>query len=90
MANSDDSARTSAKVAQLATQTNAVNRGNLSLLGLFGPEDRMTALVRLPSGRTRQVQRGSRLSAGRVVAVDAKGLVLSARGGTQLLEMPGG
>lgn len=90
MANSDDSARTSAKVAQLATQTNAVNRSNLSLLGLFGPEDSMTALVRLPSGRTRQVQRGSRLSAGLVVAIDAKGVVLSARGGTQLLEMPGG
>lgn len=89
MANSDSTARTSAKVAGLATQSNAVNRNNLSLLGLYGPEDSMTALVRLPSGRTRTVQRGSRLSAGQVVAIDARGLVLSSRGGTKLLEMPG-
>lgn len=89
MASSDTSAGTSAKVAGLATQSNAVNRRNLSLLGLYGPEDNLTALLRLPSGRTRKVQRGSRLPEGRVVAIDAKGLVLSSRGGTQLLEMPG-
>lgn len=89
MANSKDSGRTPAKVAGLATQDNAVNRHNLSLLGLYGPEDNLTALVRLPSGRLRKVERGTRLSDGLVVAIDAKGLVLSSRGGTQLLEMPG-
>ncbi|WP_264213123.1 hypothetical protein [Leisingera thetidis] len=80
---------TSAKVAGLATQNNAVNRSNLSLLGLFGPEDSMTALIRLPSGRTRAVTRGTRLSQGQVVAIDAQGLVLNQRGETKRLLMPG-
>lgn len=81
--------QTSAKVAGLATQTNAVNRSNLSLLGLYGPENSMTALVRLPSGRTRAVTRGTRLTQGQVVAIDAQGLVLNHRGETKRLVMPG-
>ncbi|KIC10148.1 hypothetical protein RA19_12955 [Leisingera sp. ANG-M1] len=89
MANAKAADGTSAKVAGLATQDNAVNRSNLSLLGLFGPEDSLTALVRLPSGRTRKVTRGSRLSSGRVVAIDAQGLVLNSNGETRRLAIPG-
>ncbi|OED48693.1 hypothetical protein AB838_09215 [Rhodobacteraceae bacterium (ex Bugula neritina AB1)] len=82
--------QTSARVAGLATQANAVRRSNLSLLGVFGPEDSMRALIRLPSGRTRTVKRGSRLSQGQIIAIDAHGLVLNQRGETRRLEMPGG
>jgi len=89
MANANTADRTSAKVAGLATQDNAVNRSNLSLLGVYGPEESLTALVRLPSGRTRKVTRGSRLSSARVVAIDAQGVVLSAQGETRRLAMPG-
>ncbi|WP_323783459.1 hypothetical protein [Leisingera sp.] len=89
MSNTKTETGTPAKVAGLATQTNAMNRGNLSLLGLYGPEDSMTALIRLPSGRTRKVSRGSRLSSGQVVAIDAKGLILNSRGESKRLMMPG-
>ncbi|MDC0657162.1 hypothetical protein N6L27_04045 [Leisingera sp. SS27] len=81
--------QTSAKVAGLATQTNAVNRSNLSLLGIYGPENSMSALIRLPSGRTREVKRGTKLSQGQVIAIDAQGLVLNQRGETRRLVMPG-
>ncbi|MBY6054885.1 hypothetical protein KUV26_00410 [Leisingera daeponensis] len=81
--------QTSAKVAGLATLTNAVNRNNLSLLGVYGPEDSLTALIRLPSGRTRTVTRGTRLSQGQIIAIDAHGLVLNQRGETKRLMMPG-
>ncbi|MFW8637245.1 hypothetical protein [Cribrihabitans pelagius] len=87
MANTD--AGTSAKVAGLATQSNAMNRRNLSLLGLYGPEDNLTALVRLPSGRTRKVTRGTRISGAQVVAIDTEGLVLSENGTTKRVAMPG-
>lgn len=87
MANSDPA--TPAKVAGLATQSNAVNRRHLSLLGLYGPEDNLTALVRLPSGRTRKVTRGTRISGGQVVAIDAEGLVLNHKGDTKRIPMPG-
>lgn len=90
MANAEKAGGTSAKVAGLATQDNAVNRNRLNLLGVYGPEDSLTALVRLPSGRTKTVSRGTRLSSlGRVVAIDAHGLVLSANGETKRLPMPG-
>ncbi|MFW8592643.1 hypothetical protein [Cribrihabitans neustonicus] len=87
MANTGE--QTSAKVAGLATQSNAMNRRNLSLLGLYGPEDNLTALVRLPSGRTRTVTRGTRISGAQVVAIDAEGLVLSENGTTKRVAMPG-
>ena len=89
MANAKTAGETPAKVAGLATQGNAVSGKGLSLLGLYGPENSLTALVRLPSGRTRKVTPGTRLSAGQVVAIDAKGLVLNRNGETRRLVMPG-
>ncbi|UWQ48461.1 hypothetical protein K3722_11155 [Leisingera caerulea] len=90
MANAEKAGRTPAKVAGLATQDNAVNRNRLNLLGIYGPENSLTALVRLPNGRTKTVTRGARLSSlGQVVAIDAHGLILSARGETKRLSMPG-
>lgn len=88
MANTD--AKTPANVAGLATQADAMNRRTLSLLGLYGPEDNLTALVRLPSGRTRKVTRGTRISGAQVVAIDAEGLVLNDNGTAKRIAMPGG
>ena len=79
-----------AKVAGLATQNDTLNRNAVSLMGLFGPEDDLKALVRLPGGQIRKVSRGSSLSAGRVVAIDADGLLVLKRGETRRIEMPGG
>ncbi|EDZ45528.1 conserved hypothetical protein [Rhodobacterales bacterium Y4I] len=90
MANAETAGRTPAKVAGLATQGNAVNRNRLNLLGIYGPENSLTALVRLPNGRTKTVTRGTRLSSlGQVVAIDAEGLVLNSNGETKRLPMPG-
>ena len=62
------------KAETLATTKGALSGRRLSLLGLFGPQDAMQALVRLPSGRIQTVTTGSRLPIGRIVAIDAQGL----------------
>lgn len=80
---------TDAIVAQLATQDNAFDRKSLALMGLFGPTNNLTALMRLPGGRVRRVSRGTRLVAGRVVGIDAKGVLLEKNGATHRLVMPG-
>ncbi|WP_293573146.1 hypothetical protein [Phaeobacter sp.] len=81
--------RTPANVAHHATQTDALPKGDISLLGLFGESTRMNAMVRLPSGRTRIVQLGSRVSGSEVIAIDHQGLILHRRGESSRLTMPG-
>lgn len=79
--------KTPENVARLATQSDALSSGQLVLIGLFGPDDALTAMVRLPSGRIRQVKVGSNLASGRVVAIDHKGLVIERRGTTVRLSV---
>ncbi|AZV77628.1 hypothetical protein EBB79_06795 [Parasedimentitalea marina] len=81
---------TNTTVAKLATQDNALDQRSLALMGLFGPAEDLTALVRLPSGRVRRVSRGARLSSGRVVGIDAKGVLFEKNGTTRRIVMPGG
>ncbi len=64
----------------LATQENALPDRKLALIGLFGPQDNLQGLLRLPSGRIQTVAPGERLSIGRIVAIDAEGLLVE-RGG---------
>ena len=80
---------TNAKVADLATQSDALNQNSLALMGLFGPAQDLSALMRLPSGRVRRVTRGTRLSSGRVVGIDSHGVLLEKNGTTHRLAMPG-
>ncbi|WP_405116584.1 hypothetical protein L0Z64_12475 [Phaeobacter sp. BS23] len=54
-----DSGKTPANVAGHATQKDALRRNRLSLLGLFGASNNLSAMVRMPSGRTQVVTRGS-------------------------------
>lgn len=88
MANSLRAGETPANVAARATQTGVLNRVQTNLLGVFGPENDLNALVRLPDGRIRRVKPGSRLSMGRVVGVDAKGLMVQTNGRTQRITIP--
>ena len=81
---------TNAKVARLATQDKALNQSSLTLMGVFGPAEDLSALMRLPSGRVRRVDRGTRLPSGRVVGIDAKGVLLEKNGATHRLSIPGG
>ena len=78
-----------AKVAQLATRSKALNPSSLTLMGLFGPAENLSALMRLPSGRVRRVSRGTRLPSGRIVGIDANGVLLEKNGTTRRLAMPG-
>ncbi|PCJ05617.1 MAG: hypothetical protein COB16_15445 [Rhodobacteraceae bacterium] len=80
---------TNAKVAQLATQSKALNQHSLTLMGVFGPAEDLSALMRLPSGRVRRVNRGTRLPSGRIVGIDEKGVLLEKNGRTRRLAMPG-
>lgn len=80
---------TSAHVAQQATQANVLPHRGLNLLGLFGAENNLQAMVRLPSGRVKTVRTGSRLAQGRVLGIDQAGLVLEKSGRSQRIKMPG-
>lgn len=77
-------------VAQLATRPHILNRSKTTLLGLFGPGDKMRALVRLPGGRVQRVAPGQRLAGGRIVAIDAEGIMLRKNGETGRISIPGG
>lgn len=89
MANSNTAGNTPAKVARLATDSDALDLGGLTLIGLFGPVDDLSALVREPSGRFRRVKHGQKLAAGRVVGIDSDGLMLEKSGRTWRLDLPG-
>ncbi|WP_083099031.1 hypothetical protein [Pseudophaeobacter leonis] len=89
MTNSTAASGTSDLVARKATQSSALPQNSLSLLGLFGSKGDLSAMVRLPSGRVKTVRPGSRVANGKVLGIDATGLVLEKSGRTQKLEMPG-
>lgn len=77
------------KVAELATTEQAIETGSFNLLGLFGSPEAMRALVRLPGGRIKTVEPGSRLPGGRrIVAIDATGVMVTRRGQTRRFDMP--
>ncbi len=61
----------------------------LSLLGLFGVENDLQAMVRLPSGRVKTIKTGSRLGQSRVLGIDPDGIVLEKSGRSSRIEMPG-
>lgn len=88
MANPSQAGSTPANVAEMATQSGVLSRSSLSLIGIFGPDKDMQALVRAPNGKVHRVARGSRLSAGRIVAIDAKGVMLERNGRTVHLTLP--
>ncbi|MFD2173282.1 hypothetical protein [Rhodobacter lacus] len=60
---------TSASVARQATQKNAIDLGDVTLIGLFGTPNNRRALVRMPNGRFYRVAVGDRLDGGKVTAI---------------------
>lgn len=89
MANLIGAGRTPARVAATATARGVLDRNRLTLIGIMGPASAPRALVRLPGGRIKEVAPGDRLSQGRVLAIDADGLVLQSGGGTRRLTVAG-
>jgi Tfp pilus assembly protein PilP len=81
--------KTPAKVANLATHSKGLDLNDLTLLGVFGPKDALTALIRMPGGRIKRIKAGDRLGTGVVLAIDMDGVMLSKFGQTQRLFLPG-
>ena len=76
-------------VQSAATQKGALKKNSVSLLGVFGPKAEMRALMRMSSGRVKEVKLGSRVSSGTVVAIDADGVILRQSGQTKRIAIPG-
>ncbi|MEX0319140.1 MAG: hypothetical protein AB3N21_14370 [Ruegeria sp.] len=77
------------KVKGAATQKGALSRNAVSVLGVFGPDSDLRALMRLSSGRVKEVKPGSRVASGTVVAIDKTGVLLRQSGQTRRIDIPG-
>lgn len=77
------------KVNAAATQKGELHRNSVSVLGIFGPQEKLRALVRLSSGRIKEVERGDRLASGEIVAIDKDGVLLRQSGRTKRIDIPG-
>lgn len=76
-------------VASTATQKSVLHKHSVSVLGVFGPSADMRALVRLSSGRVKEVKTGSRVASGTVVAIDEHGVMVRQSGQTRRIAIPG-
>ncbi len=76
-------------VKSAATQQGALNKSSVSVLGVFGPKADMRALVRMGSGRVKKVRPGSRVSSGKVLAIDEDGIMLRQSGQNKRIAIPG-
>ena len=77
------------KVKAAATQKGALKKGSVFLLGVFGPSTNMRALMRMSSGRVKEVKTGSRVASGTIVAIDEDGVMLRQSGQTHRIAIPG-
>lgn len=80
---------TPVNVANLATQSLDLDRRGLTLLGVFGRTDSLSALVRLSSGQVKRVNVGDKIGSGVVLGIDTDGLMLAQYGQTRRLQLPG-
>lgn len=88
MTSSNEAEQTPDRVAKMATTDHALARGKTDLIGLFGPQNKMSALIRTPRGAIKRVEIGETLNIGRIVAIDDKGLMLSKNGHNRRLSLP--
>lgn len=85
---SDQSNGDAARAAQLATLKDAMPLNRVNLVGLFGPQNDLRALIRTPNGRIQEVAPGDKAGFGRIVGIDADGVMLEKFGRTSRLAMP--
>ncbi len=88
MENPQVAGKTPANVATLATQPGVLHPGGLILLGIFGSENDLSALVREPGGRIHKVKIGKSLLGSQVVGIDNVGVVLEKGGRVRRLDLP--
>lgn len=90
MANTQTAGRSPRHLGKLATTRRALRRSSLALIGLFGPPDALSALVRKSDGSIHRVERGDTLRSGQVLAIDETGVMMEKNGRTWRLAMPSG
>ncbi|WP_253276798.1 hypothetical protein [Ruegeria sp. 6PALISEP08] len=66
-----------------------MKKNTVSVLGIFGPKSDLRALMRLSSGRVKEVKPGSRVASGTVIAIDEDGIMLRQSGQTKRITIPG-
>ena len=89
MTSPNPAGNTPASVAERATTQGALRLSEITVIGIFGPETALEALVRLPGGAIERVRRGTRLRRGVVAGIDARGLMLRRGTRTDRLSLPG-
>ena len=77
-----------ARVSSVATVENAINLGDVSLIGIMGKSSARRALIRLPQGRIIRVSRGESFSGWTVSAIDDSGVRIQRRGQNKVLRLP--
>ncbi|MFV0246295.1 MAG: hypothetical protein ACK5IB_14950 [Qingshengfaniella sp.] len=75
-------------LADQATQRNALNLSKVNLLGTFGSNSTLRALVRMPDGKVLNVAVGDRMDGGRVQAITRDALTYEKSGRPVILRMP--
>lgn len=78
---------TTRTVAKQSTIANAIDLGDVNLIGVYGSSANRRALVRMPNGRYVKVQVGDRLDGGKVAAIGDNELSYVKRGQTIVLKM---
>lgn len=73
-----------------ATKEGLLDTNQMALIGTMGTEIARRALIRLPSGRIRQVTVGDTLRGRRIDAIQTDRLFMSRNGQQSILEMPQG
>ena len=89
MAQSEDSP-TPANVAELATSKGGIDMHELTVIGIFGPEAGLKALVRTRRGKISEVGVGDKVEGGTVVAIDPDQLAFRKSGRDMVLTLPRG
>lgn len=78
---------TSVTVSKQATVKNAINLGDITLIGVYGSSANRRALVRMPTGRFIKIKVGDRLDGGTVAAIGDNSVSYVKRGKTIVLAM---
>ncbi len=78
---------TTRTVAKKSTLANAIDLGDINLIGVYGSSANRRALVRMPSGRFVKVQVGDRIDGGKVAAISDNELRYVKGGKTYALKM---
>jgi len=80
--------KTNATTANLATISNALATGGMTLIGVFGTVEEKHALLRAAGGKIHRVSVGDTVSQNTVVAIAEDAVILAGMTGQRKLSMP--